>query len=303
MTYQFSYKEVLKASERISWRVEDLIGEGKQLDFNRPFLPESLAGTAPLGFLSGEERLILNQIRGHGYLFMFGMVEEFILPFVLDHARPMLAIDDYRTRALLEFAAEEAKHIQLFKRFREAFEMGFGLPCEMIGPPEAVSKAVLAHQPLAVALTILQIEWMTQRHYLESVRDDRDLDPHFTNLLQHHWMEEAGHAKLDTLTVASLAQGMDDAAIGRAVDEYLAICSMLDLGLTQQVAFDIATFTRASGRRLDAAERAAFVEAQQRAIRWTFLGSGMTHRNFLTTLGDLSPAARQRVERIAPTFC
>lgn len=303
MTYQFSYKEVLRASERISWRVEDLIGEDRQLDFSRPFLPESLAGTAALDFLTPEERLTLNHIRGHGYLYMFGLVEEFILPFVLDHARPLLALDDYRTRALLEFAAEEAKHIHLFKCFREAFEAGFGQPCEMIGPPEAVAKAVLSHQPLAIALTILQIEWMTQRHYLEAVRDDRDLDPHFTSLLQHHWMEEAGHAKLDTLTVASLAEGMDERAIARAVDEYLAICSMLDLGLTQQVAFDIATFTRATGRKLEATERLAFVEAQQKAIRWTFLGSGMTHRNFLATLGNLSPAARERVERIAPTFC
>jgi len=303
MTYQFSYKEALRTSERIAWRVEDLIGEDKQLDFSRPFLPESLAGTAALDFLTPTERLTLNHIRGHGYLYMFGMVEEFILPFVLDHARPLLALDDYRTRALLEFAAEEAKHIHLFKCFRESFEAGFGLACEMIGPAEAVAKAVLAHQPLAIALTILQVEWMTQRHYLESVRDDRELDPQFTSLLQHHWMEEAGHAKLDTLTVASLAQGMDEAAIARAVDEYLAICSMLDLGLTQQVAFDVATFTRATGRKLEATERLAFVEAQQKAIRWTFLGSGMTHRNFLSTLGGLSQAARQRVERISPTFC
>jgi hypothetical protein len=303
MTFQFTYKEVLRASERITWRVEDLIGGDRRLDFTRPFLPESLAGTATLDFLTPEERLTLNHIRGNGYLYMFGMVEEFILPFVLDHARPMLAFDDYRTRALLEFAAEEAKHIQLFKRFREAFEAGFGVPCEMIGPPEAVAKAVLQHQPLAVALTILQIEWMTQRHYLESVRDDVELDPQFTSLLQHHWLEEAGHAKLDTLTVASLAEGLDARSIGCAIDEYFAIGSLLDLGLTQQVAYDIATFTRATGRRLEATERLAFVEAQQKAIRWTFLGSGMTHRNFLATVESLSPAARQRIEAVAPTFC
>lgn len=303
MYHQFTYREALRASERISWRVEDLIGDGKQLDFRRPFLPESLAGTAALGFLSDEERLILNQIRGHGYLYMFGMVEEFILPFVLDHARPMLGMDDYRTRALLEFAAEEAKHIQLFRRFREAFAAGFGFPCEMIGPPEAVAKAVLSHQPLAIALTILQIEWMTQRHYLESVREDPGIDLQFKSLLQHHWMEEAGHAKLDTLMVGALADGLDQAAIGRAVDEYLAIIGMLDVGLTQQVAFDLAAFSRASGRKLACEQRTAFVEAQQKAIRWTFLGSGMTHRNFLATVESLSPAARQRIERVAPTFC
>src|SRR5881296_2257496 len=27
-------------------------------------------------------------LRGYGYLYTFGMVEEFILPFVLDHVRP-----------------------------------------------------------------------------------------------------------------------------------------------------------------------------------------------------------------------
>ena len=126
---------------------------------------------------------------------MFGLVEEFILPFVLDHARPRLAGDDYRTRALLQFASEEAKHIQLFKRFRAEFDAGFGHPCEVIGPPEAIATAVLAHSPLAVALLTLHIEWMVQRHYLECIKDDQELDPQFKSLLKHHWMEEAQHAK------------------------------------------------------------------------------------------------------------
>ena len=76
----------------------------------------------------------------------------------------------------------------------------------MIGPPREVAKAVLAHDPLAVALVILHIEWMTQRHYIESVKDDQDLDPLFKSLLKHHWMEEAQHAKLDTLMVEALAE-------------------------------------------------------------------------------------------------
>ena len=54
---------------------------------------------------------------------------------------------------MLQFACEEAKHIQLFKRFREDFEAGFGTSCDVIGPPEAIAQAVLGHHPLAVALT------------------------------------------------------------------------------------------------------------------------------------------------------
>src|SRR5215472_11423791 len=115
----YTYKSSLAASEKINWRVEDIIGPDKPLDFTRPFMPESLARTSDLTFLTRGERLKLNQIRGNTYLGIFGVVEEFILPFVLDHARPLLDNDDYRTRAFLEFAGEEAKHIHLFKRFRD----------------------------------------------------------------------------------------------------------------------------------------------------------------------------------------
>ena len=112
MLNTYSYQAALAASESIHWRVEDIIGGEKRLDFTRHFMPESLAQTEPLPFLIKEEKRILNQIRGNAYLCIFGLVEEFILPFVLDHARPHLQGDDYRVRALLQFAGEEAKHIQ-----------------------------------------------------------------------------------------------------------------------------------------------------------------------------------------------
>src|SRR5215212_394804 len=117
MQQQYTYEAALTASEAVRWKVEDIIGGDKRLDFTEPFMPESLARVEPLGFLTSEEKTVLNQIRGNTYLSIFGLVEEFILPFVLDHARPQLAEDDYRTRAFLQFASEEAKHIQLFKRF------------------------------------------------------------------------------------------------------------------------------------------------------------------------------------------
>ena len=50
-------------------------------------------------------------------------------------------------------------------------------------------------------------------------------------------------------------------------------------------------FERATGRVLAADERAQLLAAQRRATRWTFLGSGMTHPNFLTTLGRIAPEA------------
>jgi hypothetical protein len=156
MHRQYTYEAVLQASERIHWRVEDLIAADQSFDFSRPFMPESLARVEELDFLSPAERRTLNHIRAHGYLYVFGLVEEFILPFVLDHARLELDADDYQVRAMLGFAAEEAKHIHLFRRFREAFTRAFGTRCDVIGPPAEIARAVLAHHPLAVALVILQ---------------------------------------------------------------------------------------------------------------------------------------------------
>jgi hypothetical protein len=302
MSYQYNFKDVLGRAERITWRVEDLIGEGKTLDFSKPFMPENLARVEALDFLTAAEKRTLNQIRGHAYLSIFGLVEEFILPFVLDHARPLVDGDDYRNRAFLEFASEEAKHIHLFHRFKQEFVKGFHVACKVIGPADAVVKHVLSHQKLSVALTILHIEWMTQRHFQDSIHDDGTLDPQFKSLLQHHWMEEMQHAQLDTLMVETLADGMSQAQIEEAFDGYLSIGTFLDNGLKQQTAFDLEAFEAATGRKLTAAEREIFMVQQHQANRWTYLGTGMTHKNFVETLGKLSPAKRAVLESIAPNF-
>ena len=299
----YSYQETLTAAQKVNWRIEDIIGGNRRLDFTRPFMPEALAQVEKLSFLSASGKRTLNQIRGNAYLCIFGLVEEFILPFVLDHARPQLQGDDYRVRALLQFASEEAKHIHLFKRFREEFERGFGTSCNVIGPPDAVAAKILSHPPLAVALTILHIEWMTQRHYTDSVQDQTQLDPQFKSLLKHHWMEEAQHAKLDTLMVEALAATCSQEEITRAFEEYLEIGGFLDAALKQQTEFDLDSFERATGRTLSQTEREQFMTIQHQANRWTYLGSGMTHPRFLATLEKIQPAARTRLEQIAPAFC
>jgi hypothetical protein len=303
MQTNYTYASALAASQRVNWRVEDIIGGEKRLDFDKPFMPEALARVAPLDSLSVREKLLLNQIRGHGYLYQFGLVEEFILPFLLDHTRTRLAGDDARCRAFLQFAGEEAKHIDLFKRFRAEFQKGFSAPCDVIGPPEAIAEAVLKHEPLSVALLILHLEWMTQRHFIECIRDDQGLDRQFASMLRHHWMEEAQHAMLDTLMVADLAKDMPEAEIVRAVDGYLEIGAMIDDGLKQQTLFDLAALMRASGRQLGEAEHASLAGQQHQAQRWTYIGSGMSHPNFLGTVQKLSPTSAKRLTEIAPAFC
>jgi hypothetical protein len=303
MQHNYSYRSALAASGRVNWQVEDLIGGDKKLDFTKPFMPESLAQVTPLSFLTPEEQRTLNQIRGHEYLSMFGLVEEFILPYVVDHTRPQLSGDDYRVRALLQFAGEEAKHIHLFKRFRQDFEQGFGTKCDFIGPAEDVRKFVLSHSPLGVAIAILHIEWITLRHYIEGVRDNQDLDPQFKSLLRHHWAEESQHTKLDTLMVDDIVMNATPTQIDEAFKEYGEIGAFLDNGIQQQAEFDVESFVRAAGRTFSKAERQKISDAVLKGMRWTYLGTGMTHPNFLATVEAINPDARHQIEQMAPAFC
>lgn len=303
MKNNYSYQGALEASERIGWRVEDIIGGDKRLDFSKPFMPESLAQVRKLSFLSPEEQRTLNQIRGHEYLAMFGLVEEFILPYVVDHARPQLSGDDYRVRALLQFAGEEAKHIHLFKSFRREFEAGFGSKCEFIGPAEDVRKFVLSHGPLGVGIAILHIEWMTLRHYIEAVKDNQELDPQFKSMLKHHWLEESQHTKLDTLVVEELAAKASEKEIELAFKEYAEIGAFLDQGIQQQAEFEVEDFAHTSRRELSRSEREQISQAVLKGMRWTYLGTGMTHPNFLDTVQSIRPEARAQIEQMAPAFC
>jgi hypothetical protein len=303
MGHNYTYQSALAASERIGWKVDDLIGGDKKLDFTKPFMPESLAQVKQLSFLTPEQQVTLNQIRGHEYLSMFGLVEEFILPYVIDHARPQLSGDDYRVRALLQFAGEEAKHIHLFKRFRQEFEEGFGSKCDFIGPAEDISRFVLSHSPLGTGIAILHIEWITLRHYIEGVRDSQELDTQFKSLLKHHWLEESQHTKLDTLMVEEVVVNSTAQEIDQAFAEYADIGAFLDRGIQQQAEFDVESFVQATGRDLSSSEREQVKNAVLKGMRWTYLGTGMTHPNFLATVEAIKPGARKQIEEMAPAFC
>ena len=291
VTHTYTYEGALNDALKVNWKVEDIIGGDKALDFTKPFMPEALAGVSGLTMLDAKEKLLLNQIRGNSYLHLFGFVEEFILPYVLDAARAAVHGDAVEVRALSTFAEEEAKHIHLFQRFAEEFKKGFGVECGVIGPASEVAKVVLGHSPLGVGLLILHLEWMTQAHYLDSLRDDQALDPQFKSLLRHHWMEESQHAKLDTMLVAKHAESADSATLEKAFADFGALGGAVNGLLGQQVGLDLVSLEKAAKRTFTEAEKAEISAAQIKSYRYTFLVSGLVHANFLRTVNDLSPAA------------
>jgi hypothetical protein len=298
-----TYQRLLETSQRVNWRIEDVIGPDARMDFSKRFLPESFARTHSLAFLSADEQLKLNHIRAFGYLSMFELVERCILPCIAEQVASAPGQDAFRSPALAQFAAEEAKHIELFVRFREAFGRAFGMECRFIGPADEIGAAIRDHSALALAIFILAIEWATQRHYVESVRDDASLDPQFSSLLKHHWMEESQHAKLDTLVFFEMAEREGAEAVAAAVEEFLDISGIIDSGLRQQAAFDLASLETAIGRTLTDAQRDLFIAEQHQAMRWTFLGSPSVTPAFLEALGRANADARARIEQVAPAFC
>jgi hypothetical protein len=300
IAHNYDYRTTYRQSLQVNWQVDDIIGGEKTLDFSKPFLPEVWVDADSLDFLSAKEKMIVNHIRSHSYLHLFGFVEEYIVPFVTDHVRDRIhKAAPEELRALLHFAEEEVKHIELFQRFGEEFRAGFGYTCDVLGSPEVVAAAILSKSPLGAALSILHIEWMTLLHYVSSVRDNVDIDPQFSSLLRNHWLEEAQHAKLDTLIVESIAKTLSEQEIHQGIDDYLAIGGMLDGGLAQQMEMDLTSLARVTGRTFSESEAERYRAVQQRSYRQTFLTSGMRHERFQSILTAICPEGAQKVAGVA----
>jgi hypothetical protein len=299
-----NYEQTLNRAAKVNWRVEDIIGGDKRLDFSKRFMPELLARVNEISCLNEAEKLILNQIRGNSYFHLFGLVEEFIVPCVLDHVKTMGLADITATQAFLHFAEEESKHIRLFRRFTEEFAIGFGSRCDGIGPVQDIANAVLQHHPLGVMLTILYIEWMTQYHYLASIRDNvsERLDPQFCSLLRNHWLEESQHTTLDTLMVEQLVQQLDQSEVDAGVEDFFNLIEFLNGGLMMQVQLDLESLARSTGRTFTEVERQEIQTVQEKSYHWTFIGSGVTHTQFVETFKQVSPAQQHRLSQVAEIY-
>ena len=103
--------------------------------------------------------------------------------------------------------------------------------------------------------------------------------------------------------IEGMAKGVTKQEINKAFEQYLEMGAFLDGGLKQQVQFDLDSFTRATGRKLNESEIQKFNEVQLQANRWTYIGSGMNHPNFLETVEYLDPEWKIKLEQTVPSFC
>lgn len=291
----YDYASCIRGSEKVAWKIDAVMPPDTKIDFSRPFLPEGLFSIEKLTCLTLSQRLMLNQISGNAYLNLFAFVEEYITAMAVQHAHAELFGDHLAVRALVRFAEEEAKHQQLFWRYCAAFERDFGHKCHLLGSAAEVAGVILSKGPLAVTLVTLHLELMTQAHYTESVRGNQNLDPLFCELLRHHWMEEAQHARLDALELDKLLDISGPEQIAACFDEYLGLIDAFDGLLAAQSKLDLQTLSEALGQTFSETDAAAIVRSQHSAYRNTFLISGMTNKSFLETVGMISSAAAERI--------
>lgn len=292
----FDYASCVRSSEKIQWRLDEVLPEGTPLDFSRPFLPESLAPTRALTFLDAEERRKLNQIASNAYLNLFQFVEEYILATMTQHAQAEMFGDTHAMRALVRFVDEELKHQQLFERYRRSFDRGFGHPCPVLETAAEVASVIMSHTPIAVMIVTLHIELMTQQHYVESVKDDDGIDPLFKSLLRHHWLEEAQHARIDALELDKLASAATPEAVKKGIDEYFGMLDAIDGLLTQQAEMDVGALGAVLGRTFEGKQAADIRAAQLSGYRRTFIQTGLLNHTFVKTLLKLDPGLQSRID-------
>ncbi len=238
VTHNYTFGNVLENSKKVAWQ-EDEVLNGRRFDLSKRFLPDRLSGVDAIACLDDDEKRMLNQIMGNAYCHLFAFVEEFIVPTVTEEVLQNPYGDEVRQRSLLRFSEEELKHQEMFRRSIDLFTEQFGATPGLIPGREAVAEVVRSKSDLAVLLLINIIEWFVQVHYTEHVRNKTDLDDLFRDLLRHHWLDEAQHAKIDTMLIAEMVEDMPLAQREAAIDEVLELGGAIDGLLQQQIALNI----------------------------------------------------------------
>jgi len=292
---QYSYEKCLQNAYRVNWRIEDVLGR-RDFDPRRRWLPAALSAADDLPFLDEEERARLSHVEMAAYAHLFGYVEEFIAPMVVEQAREFEIDRRGIFDALANFAAEEVKHMNLFRQIRDRIDATMGFPLELLGGQRETARFVLGKSRGAVLLLTACIEWFTQRHYLECFEDDEGLDPLTVHIFRCHWQEEAQHAQMDHLETVRVFGGLSGPESDRAIDDLIELVGAVDGLLQEQARLDTRNFQRCLGRSLSDDEQAQVQEAVLAAKRHTFLATGVTHPRFQELFGLVAtPAQQERV--------
>lgn len=297
-TYAFTrgvdYPSIVATSEKVAWTVDEIFRD-RRFDATKHIIPDSWVRTQHLEFLNAQEQQTLNHIRAFSYAHLFGNYEEFIPIHLTGIAQQDWHDDRAHLRALLRFGEEEMKHQQLFLRAEAVLEASCGYTFGRYFDPNkdrltAFTKAVLAYPPLPRFLLLAAFEWGTQRHYVESVRDQPGArsDPLYVDVLKYHWIEENQHTKTDVLEIAQLARTMSPDELSTAFDHVQGLGGLVDTTFVGQVDHELTTFQTVTGRTLAEPEATTLRDALYRSMQAIWAEMALTHPNFKQVALELS---------------
>jgi len=291
----YSYARCLQNAYKVNWKIDDLLGQ-RRFDASKRWLPAALSGVRHVTSLDEDEKRKLTHVEMASYAHLFGYVEEFIAPKITELAQDFAVDERVAFDALANFAAEEVKHMNMFRRLRDRVDEALGIETRLLGDESATARYVLSKSTGAVLLLTAAIEWFTQLHYTSAFAEDSGLDDFTKDVFHAHWLEESQHAQMDHLETLRAFAAMDAAERDRAIDELIELVAAVDGLLQKQVGYDVENLSDYLQRTFTPAEALDLREGLLRAKRWTFLESGVTHPRFQELFaGVTTPDQRERV--------
>ena len=290
------YAKCVEVSKRIRWDIERDVIRGRKFDVSKKYLPDGLSMAPKLEFLGKDEKRLFSQVQGRTYANIFGLVERYIGPKMLEISKDHWLGDQVALEALVRFTDEELKHQELFRRIEAMIAPAMPAGYTFLPEPNAVASAVLSKCTWAVLALTCDIELFTQAHYRQSIEPDRELSDLWKDVFLFHWKEESQHAILDELEWqrenAKLTPEQRDHAVSDLIDLVAAVDGILQV----QAKADTDYFLRVCGRPFDKLQVQQLGDTLLKAYRWQYIGSGVQDERFQKILGGMiTEAQMQRI--------
>ncbi|MGW8183502.1 MAG: hypothetical protein ACWGMT_06055 [Burkholderiales bacterium] len=281
------YAKCVEVSKRVRWDIDRDVIRGRKFDFSKKFLPDALSHIGGLEFLTAEQRRFLSQIQGRTYANMFGLVERFIGPKILEVSREHWLGDQTAFEALVRFTDEELKHQELFRRIERLAAEQMPAGYSFVPQPNEVAAAVLGKSTWAVLALTCHIELFVLNHYRQSIDPDTELSALYKDVFLYHAREESQHAILDELEWRRENANLSAAERDRAVDDLIELVAAVDGILQAQAKSDAAYFIAQCEARFTGEQVERINAAVLKAYRWQYIVSGVQDPRFSGILGDL----------------
>jgi len=285
------YAKCIEVSKRVRFDIERDVIRGRKLDFSTKFLPDGLARMDALEFLSAGEKRLASQIQGRTYANMFGLVERFIAPKIMEVSRDHWLGDQTAFEALVRFTDEELKHQELFRRMERLAAEGMPAGYSFLPQPNDVAAAVLGKSSWAVLALICHIELFVLAHYRQAIEPDAALSGLWKDVFTFHAREESQHAILDELEWMRENERLGAAQRDQGVDDLIALVGAVDGILQMQAAADAQYFI-AGTRNFPKEQSGRIGKAFLGAYRWQYIVSGVKDERFNQILGGMIDAGQ-----------